>query len=89
MGKSAIAQTFARHCQVQGRLGASFFFRRGHSKRGTWDGLFATISYQLATSIPELHVAVQQAIQSDKLVVGRQMAVQFQKLLGEPFKNTP
>ncbi|KAJ6565886.1 hypothetical protein DFH09DRAFT_462875 [Mycena vulgaris] len=88
-GKSAIAQMFAGDCQSQGRLGASFFFRRGHSKRGTWHGLFSTVAYQLAKSVPEFMVPVQQAIDYDPLVVGRAMAVQFQRLVVEPFTQTP
>ncbi|KAJ7678426.1 hypothetical protein B0H14DRAFT_2488807 [Mycena olivaceomarginata] len=35
-GKSAIAQMFAKSLQTEGQLGASFFFQRGHLKRGTW-----------------------------------------------------
>ncbi|KAJ7478157.1 hypothetical protein FB451DRAFT_182137 [Mycena latifolia] len=89
MGKSAIAQMFAGDCQAQGRLGASFFFKRGHPKRGTWHGLFTTLAYQLATSIPELLLPVQQAMDADKLVVGRAMTVQFCRLFVEAFKNTP
>ncbi|KAJ7450105.1 hypothetical protein FB451DRAFT_1146400 [Mycena latifolia] len=88
MGKSAIAQMFAADCQTQGRLGASFFFRRGHPKRGTWHGLFTTLAYQLAMSVPELLLPVQQAMDADKLVVGRAMPVQFRKLFLEPLKNT-
>ncbi|KAJ7816187.1 hypothetical protein B0H13DRAFT_1663534 [Mycena leptocephala] len=87
MGKSAIAQMFAGDCQEQGRLGASFF-RRGHPKRGMWNGVFTTLAYQLATSIPELLLPIQQAVESDKLVVGRAMTVQFQKLLSNPFQKT-
>ncbi|KAJ7478552.1 hypothetical protein FB451DRAFT_185231 [Mycena latifolia] len=87
MGKSAIAQMFAGDCQAQGRLGASFFFKRSHPKRGTWHGLFATLAYQLATSIPELLFPVQQAVEADKLVVGRAMAVQFHKLFVEPLNH--
>jgi hypothetical protein len=89
MGKSAIAQMFAGDCQAQGRLGASFFFRRGHPKRGTWDGLFTSLAYQLAISVSELLLPVQQAVEADKLVVGRAMTVQFQKLISDPFQNTP
>ncbi|KAJ7897851.1 hypothetical protein B0H13DRAFT_1718519, partial [Mycena leptocephala] len=89
MGKSAIAQMFAGNCQAQGRLGASFFFRRGDPKRGMWNGVFITLAYQLATSISELLLPVQQAVERDKLVVGRAMTVQFQKLLLQPFQNTP
>ncbi|KAJ7898088.1 hypothetical protein B0H13DRAFT_2275787 [Mycena leptocephala] len=86
-GKSAIAQMFARDCQSEGQLGASFFFKRGHSKRGSWHSLFPTIAYQLARSVSEFLVPLQQAIESDPLVVGRAMAVQFQRLLVESFTN--
>ncbi|KAJ7814928.1 hypothetical protein B0H13DRAFT_2463618 [Mycena leptocephala] len=61
---------------------------RGHPKRGMWNGLFTTLAYQLATSISELLLPIQQAVESDKLVVGRAMTVQFQKLLAKPFQNT-
>ncbi|KAJ7486530.1 hypothetical protein FB451DRAFT_771118 [Mycena latifolia] len=87
MGKSAIAQMFAGHCQAQGHLGASFFFRHGYPRQGQWHGLFTTLAYQLATSIPELLLPVQQAVEADKLVVGRAMIGQFRKLLVEPLKH--
>lgn len=85
IGKSAIAQMFAGDQQQRGQLAASFFFRRGHEKRGTWKGLFATIAYQLATSFPAFDLPVQQAVEKDKLIVGRAMAIQFQKLILQPF----
>ncbi|KAJ7729868.1 hypothetical protein DFH07DRAFT_177458 [Mycena maculata] len=85
VGKSAIAQAFASECQTRGRLGASFFFWRGHAKRGTWHGLLTTLAYQLATSISELLLPIQRAVELDKLIDGRSMAVQFQKLILEPF----
>ncbi|KAJ7809413.1 hypothetical protein B0H14DRAFT_2460544, partial [Mycena olivaceomarginata] len=65
-GKSAIAQMFAKSLQTEGRLGASFFFQRGHSKRGTWNLLIPTIAYQLATSVTELLLPIQQAVEGDK-----------------------
>ncbi|KAJ6531474.1 hypothetical protein DFH09DRAFT_1044486 [Mycena vulgaris] len=86
-GKSAIAQMFAGNIQREGRLGASFFFKRGHTKRGTWHSLIPTISYQLAISVPALLLPIQQAVEHDKLVVGRAMAASFEQLLVEPFKN--
>ncbi|KAJ7098978.1 hypothetical protein C8R44DRAFT_947690 [Mycena epipterygia] len=89
MGKSAIAQMFAGECHKQGRLGASFFFRRGHPKCGTWDGLITTIAYQLAKSVPGFLSPLQQAMETDKLVVGRAILVQFQQLLVEPFRHVP
>ncbi|KAJ7478153.1 hypothetical protein FB451DRAFT_1032598 [Mycena latifolia] len=89
MGKSAIAQMFASDCQAGGCLGASFFFKRGHPRRGTWHGLFTTLAYQLAMSVPELLLPVQQAVEADKLMAGRATTVQFCQLIMEPFKNTP
>ncbi|KAJ7772325.1 hypothetical protein B0H16DRAFT_168053 [Mycena metata] len=83
MGKSAIAQTFAASC----KLGASFFFRRGHPERGSWNRLFTTIAYQLAHSIPELHLPIQRAVEMNKLVVNQPMKHQFQRLIVEPFQQ--
>ncbi|KAJ7662944.1 hypothetical protein B0H14DRAFT_3179207 [Mycena olivaceomarginata] len=76
VGKSAIAQMFAKSLQTEGRLGASFFFQRGHSKRGTWHSLIPTIAYQLATSVTELFDLIQQAVEGDKL----SLAVPWQSL---------
>ncbi|KAJ7809367.1 hypothetical protein B0H14DRAFT_3881006 [Mycena olivaceomarginata] len=86
-GKSAIAQMFAKSLQTEGRLGASFFFQRGHSKRGTWHSLIPTIAYQLAISVTELLLLIQQAVEGDKLIVGRALAIAFQALLVEPLKK--
>ncbi|KAJ6527325.1 hypothetical protein DFH09DRAFT_1094824 [Mycena vulgaris] len=86
-GKSAIAQMFAGNIQREGRLGASFFFKRGHTKRGTWHSLIPTISYQLAMLVPALRLPIQQTVEHDKLVVGRAMAASFEQLLVKPFKN--
>ncbi|KAJ7438108.1 hypothetical protein B0H11DRAFT_1679913, partial [Mycena galericulata] len=62
MGKSAIAQMFAGNCKNSGRLGASFFFKRGDPERGSWHRLFSTIAYQLAYSVPGLLHHVQRAV---------------------------
>ncbi|KAJ7501113.1 hypothetical protein B0H11DRAFT_754619 [Mycena galericulata] len=86
-GKSAIAQMFATECQAQGRLGGSFFFKRGHPKRGTWHGLCSTLAYKLTVSVSQLLLPVQQAVESDKLVLGRALTGQFKKLLVEPFQH--
>ncbi|KAJ6549144.1 hypothetical protein DFH09DRAFT_1503414, partial [Mycena vulgaris] len=89
VGRSAVDQIFAEDCQTQDRLGGSFFFRRGHAKCGTGHGLVTTLAYQLATSVSELLPCIQQVFESDKLLVGRQMPVQFQRLFVEPFRNSP
>ncbi|KAJ7809366.1 hypothetical protein B0H14DRAFT_2524697 [Mycena olivaceomarginata] len=88
-GKSAIAQMFAKSLQTEGRLGASFFFQHSHSKRGTWHSLIPTIACQLATSVTELLLPIQQAMEGDKLIVGRALAISFQALLVELLKKLP
>ncbi|KAJ7143007.1 hypothetical protein C8R44DRAFT_196327 [Mycena epipterygia] len=89
VGKSAIAQNFAADCHERGELGASFFFHRGHPGRGTWKYVFPTLAYQLAASFPDTRGKIQQAVETDRLVVGQAMRLQFQKLIVEPFEQAP
>ncbi|KAJ7445865.1 hypothetical protein FB451DRAFT_1343593 [Mycena latifolia] len=89
VGKSAISQTFAAYCHEHGKLGASFFFQRGNPDRGTWKHVFPTLAYQLATAFPELRVAIQQVVETNRLVLGQAMHLQFQKLIVTPFANAP
>ncbi|KAJ7430776.1 hypothetical protein B0H11DRAFT_2123007 [Mycena galericulata] len=83
VGKSAIAQMFTGNCQSEGKLGAAFFFGRGHPRRGTWNRLIPTIAYQLATSIPEFRLPLEEIIESDKLICS------FRRLLVDPFRVAP
>ncbi|KAJ7029447.1 hypothetical protein C8F04DRAFT_1237031 [Mycena alexandri] len=86
-GKSAIAQMFAGNCQAMGRLGASFFFRRGHPKRGTWNGLVTTIAHQLSRAIPDLLLPLQRAVDLDPLLLSRAMPLQFERLFVQLLTN--
>ncbi|KAJ7289454.1 hypothetical protein C8J57DRAFT_1459451 [Mycena rebaudengoi] len=88
-GKSAIAQEFAGRCHKEGRLGGSFFFKRGHAERGTWHGLVPTLAYQLAMFSPKLRAAIQQMMEADKLLVGRSLSEQFNKLFMSVLKQVP
>ncbi|KAJ6504078.1 hypothetical protein C8R47DRAFT_1038323 [Mycena vitilis] len=56
-GKSAIAQSLCQMLEAEGRLGASFFFKRGNAYRGSANKLFSTIAYQLASSGPVIYAA--------------------------------
>ncbi|KAJ6603664.1 hypothetical protein B0H10DRAFT_643900 [Mycena sp. CBHHK59/15] len=87
-GKSAIAQTLSQQLEADKRLGASFFFKRGDSTRGNARGLFPTISYQLATRLPEFKDAVSQEVEKDFSVVNKSLSIQLQNLVIEPFKIT-
>ncbi|KAJ6598510.1 hypothetical protein B0H10DRAFT_1740836, partial [Mycena sp. CBHHK59/15] len=83
-GKSAIAQTLSQRLHETGRLGASFFFRRGHTTRGSAKALFATIAYQVALSFPSLRTPISHRVECDSSIVARSMSAQFKKLILEP-----
>ncbi|KAJ6615732.1 hypothetical protein B0H10DRAFT_50618 [Mycena sp. CBHHK59/15] len=86
-GKSAIAQTFAQQLDATGRLGASFFFQRGHSSRGTARKLFPTIAYQLATLLPEYKLLVSQQVEKEPSIVDRSLSIQLQSLILGPIQH--
>ncbi|KAF8184282.1 hypothetical protein K438DRAFT_1724089 [Mycena galopus ATCC 62051] len=83
-GKSAIMQTLARELQNVGRLGGSFFFKRGHSTRGNGKTLFATVAYQLALGVPWLKAPISNMVEDDPSIIARSIEVQLQKLISEP-----
>ncbi|KAJ7238044.1 hypothetical protein B0H12DRAFT_1254381 [Mycena haematopus] len=83
-GKSAIAQSFCTKLESQHRLGASFFFKRGHRSRGIGNKLFPTVAYQLAVCRPELKNAISRIVRDDPSIVDRALSMQLQKLILEP-----
>jgi hypothetical protein len=89
IGKSAIAQMFVGNCKKAGRLGASFFFKRGDHERGPWHRLFSTLAYQLPLSVSGLLFHIQHAVEANKLVVNQAKELQFQTLIVEPLKQVP
>ncbi|KAJ7890824.1 hypothetical protein B0H13DRAFT_874986, partial [Mycena leptocephala] len=87
-GKSAIMQTLCRKLQDAGYLGGTFFFKRGHSTRGDAKVLFATLAYQLALNDDNLKPLISQRVEDDPSIVGRDMDVQFHKLIVEPLRGS-
>ncbi|KAJ7233839.1 hypothetical protein B0H12DRAFT_1028261 [Mycena haematopus] len=83
-GKSAIAQSFCTKLESEQRLGASFFFKRGHPSRGIGNKLFPTVACQLAVCLPELKQAISRIVEDDPFIVDRALSVQLQKLIIEP-----
>ncbi|KAJ7899378.1 hypothetical protein B0H13DRAFT_1466205, partial [Mycena leptocephala] len=61
-GKSAIAQSLCQKLEEEGRLGASFFFKRGHQSRGHAKRFIATIAYQLALHLPDFNHHISQSM---------------------------
>ncbi|KAJ7241308.1 hypothetical protein B0H12DRAFT_1133663 [Mycena haematopus] len=83
-GKSAIMQTFARELQSAGRLGGSFFFKRGHATRGDGKRIFTTIAYQLALGVSWLKGPISRVVEEDPSIIARSIETQLQKLISEP-----
>ncbi|KAJ6456876.1 hypothetical protein C8R45DRAFT_1184956, partial [Mycena sanguinolenta] len=86
-GKSAIMQTLSRQLGDAGRLGASFFFKRGDPARGNGNALFATIAYQLAINVPWLRAKIFQIVENDPSVLQRTIKTQMIKLISEPCRS--
>ncbi|KAJ6489990.1 hypothetical protein C8R45DRAFT_201243 [Mycena sanguinolenta] len=86
-GKSAIMQTLAGELRDAGRLGGSFFFKRGHATRGNGKTLFSTIAYQLALSVPWLRTSISQIVEDDPSVVARSLETQMRKLISKPSRS--
>jgi hypothetical protein len=86
-GKSATMQTLCQRLQDEGRLGGTFFFKRGHTTRGNAKVLFATLAYQLALRDQGLKDPILQSVENNPSVVGRGMDVQLRKLMVEPYQS--
>ncbi|KAF7372854.1 NACHT domain-containing protein [Mycena sanguinolenta] len=85
-GKSAIMQTLARQLRDAGRLGGSFFFKRGHATRGNARTLFATVAFQLALTVPRLRSSISQIVETDPSLIQRSIETQMNKLISEPYR---
>ncbi|KAJ6555321.1 hypothetical protein DFH09DRAFT_570365 [Mycena vulgaris] len=86
-GKSAVMQSLCERLQDAGRLGGSFFFKRGHTTRGNAKVLFATLAYQLALSHHRLNLLISRIVEGDPSVMARNMGVQLRKLIVEPCRS--
>ncbi|KAK6988690.1 hypothetical protein R3P38DRAFT_276526 [Favolaschia claudopus] len=86
-GKSSIAQTFCTQLQDEHRLGASFFFKRGHVSRKNAMKLFPTLAYHLALACPEFQVVITQVLGRNPSVIDQPLSMQFQSLIAEPYQQ--
>ncbi|KAJ6482450.1 hypothetical protein C8R45DRAFT_1149759 [Mycena sanguinolenta] len=86
-GKSAVAQSLCAKLESQHRLGASFFFKRGHPSRGIGNKLFPTVAFQLALCLPELKQSISQIIEDDPSIIDRALSIQLRKLIIEPCRQ--
>ncbi|KAJ6598343.1 hypothetical protein DFH09DRAFT_903432 [Mycena vulgaris] len=86
-GKSAIAQALCQKLEAEGRLGGSFFFKRGHPSRGHAMKLFPTIAYHLALLLPNFKRAMVERVETDPSIVDKSLSIQLQKLIIEPVRE--
>ncbi|KAJ6525214.1 hypothetical protein B0H19DRAFT_1199523, partial [Mycena capillaripes] len=52
------------------RLGGTFFFKRGHPRRGNAQVLFDTLALQLAVNVPQLKPRISRAVEENPTLVG-------------------
>ncbi|KAK7000665.1 hypothetical protein R3P38DRAFT_2733179, partial [Favolaschia claudopus] len=83
-GKSAIMQSFCEQLQGKGRLGGSFFFKRGHLSRENAMKVFPTIAYHLSRALPELELTISTSVREDPAVFHKSLATQLKKLIVGP-----
>ncbi|KAJ7699796.1 hypothetical protein B0H14DRAFT_2417482, partial [Mycena olivaceomarginata] len=86
-GKSAIMQTLCRRLTDSGRLGGSFFFKRGHTTCGNARVLFTTLAYQLALQNSFLKGPISECVQDDPSFTTGSMEKQFQRLIVRPCQS--
>lgn len=86
-GKSTISRTVAQLFANMGKLGASFFFKRGERDRGHAGLFFTTIASQLITKKPCMAPFVREAIDTDPAITSKILEEQFDKLVLEPLEK--
>jgi hypothetical protein len=86
-GKSTISRTVAKSFREQGLLAASFFFKRGEGDRGNAARFFPTITKQLFTKIPEIHLAILQVIRDNPGISAKPLKEQFNELIYQPLHS--
>jgi hypothetical protein len=82
-GKSTIAHSIAQACDIQGSLGASFFFSRDQQARRETRFLFQTIAFQLGCAHPALKLHIANALEDQSILTSNSRR-QLQQLILEP-----
>lgn len=87
IGKSTVSRTIAAKLDEEGRLGASFYFKRGRADRSHTKLLFPTIALQLADKFPPLRHEIAAALENNSLLCEAQTSTQYKKLFEQPFQR--
>ena len=86
-GKSTISRTVAQSFADDGKLGASFFFKRGEGERGNASRFFTTIAAQLVRTVSAIIPYLSKAIDADPGISGKVMKEQFENLIFQPLSE--
>ena len=86
-GKSTIARTTTQSLADQGRLGASFFFKRDEGDRGSVSRLFTTIATELIARIPEMKPYIGKIVNVEPAITEKKLKDQFLNLIPESISN--
>ncbi|GFF33840.1 wd40 protein, putative [Aspergillus lentulus] len=86
-GKSTISRTVAKSFRERGLLAASFFFKRGEGDRGNAARFFPTITKQLFTTIPEVRIAILEAMRDNPGISAQPLKEQFNELIYRPLHS--
>lgn len=83
-GKSTVSRTVAHNFETQGRLSASFFFKRGEGDRSNASMFFSTIAAQLAIKLPGMVSPIASALEAEPGITEKAMETQCDKLILQP-----
>jgi len=81
IGKSTVSKTLAEHAAEDNILSASFYFSRDEDNRKTGRWFFSALSYHLAILDRSLAARIDQVLEQDHDVSGRDIKKQFNTLI--------
>jgi hypothetical protein len=87
-GKSAVAATMVRLLREEGRLGSSFFFKRGHVALGDPNSLWRTVAFDLAKFHPYLRTKILDTLKEGRInPTSPDIKAHFRRFIHDPFLN--
>ncbi|RGP70149.1 vegetative incompatibility het-e-1 [Fusarium sporotrichioides] len=86
-GKSTISRTISQLLSQDGRLGATFFFKRGEADRGGISKMMPTIAHQLVMNQPALRPYVHAAVRDNPTITSKSVSKQFNALVSGPLEK--
>ncbi|KAF9038196.1 hypothetical protein BJ165DRAFT_426651 [Panaeolus papilionaceus] len=86
-GKTAVARTMAERALANKKLVGMFMFRRGQPGRSDATRFVATLTYQMALSIPLVRQYIEDQLKHDPSVLQQSLSRQLDALILEPLRR--